>query len=204
MAACHQWRLDLDELTTRRAAVDADLPEFERRASSPAATDDDRRAYKIAKGSLKLLGAQINSLTRDYWISVLERYGVLPNYTLLDDAVTLDVGVTWIDPDSNEYMGEELSYQRGSRVALTELAPGATFYAQGLAVTIDAVDLGTGESNIHAWQVCPQCGWAGTGPSGAATAPAASCPALPQRRHRRRQPAPARRRDDQGVGRGPS
>ena len=77
MAACHQWRLDLDELTTRRAAVDADLPEFERRASSPAATDDDRRAYKIAKGSLKLLGAQINSLTRDYWISVLERYGVL-------------------------------------------------------------------------------------------------------------------------------
>ncbi|MGO4442195.1 DEAD/DEAH box helicase [Mycobacterium sp. 2YAF39] len=176
MAANHQWRLDLDELTTRRIAVDADLPEFERRASSPAATDDDRRAYKIAKGSLKLLGAQINSLTRDYWISVLERYGVLPNYTLLDDAVTLDVGVTWIDPDSNEYMGEELSYQRGSRVALTELAPGATFYAQGLAVTIDAVDLGTGESNIHAWQVCPQCGWAGTGPSGAAPAPVASCP----------------------------
>ncbi|MCU1700467.1 MAG: box helicase [Mycobacterium sp.] len=176
MAAGHRWRLDLDELTTRRAAVDADLPEFERRASSPAATDDDRRAYKIARGSLKMLGAQINSLTRDYWIAVLERYGVLPNYTLLDDAVTLDVGVTWIDPDSNEYMGDELSYQRGSRVALTELAPGATFYAQGLAVTIDAVDLGTGESNIHAWQVCPQCGWARTGPSGSAVEPAASCP----------------------------
>lgn len=176
MAAGHQWRLDLDELTTRRAAVDADLPEFERRASSPAATDDDRRAYKIARGSLKMLGAQINSLTRDYWIAVLERYGVLPNYTLLDDAVTLDVGVTWIDPDSNEYMGDELSYQRGSRVALTELAPGATFYAQGLAVTIDAVDLGAGESNIHAWQVCPQCGWAMTGPYGGAVEPAATCP----------------------------
>ncbi|MDF2467662.1 MAG: box helicase [Rhodococcus erythropolis] len=176
MAASHQWRQDLNELTTRRAAVDADLPEFERRASSPAATDDDRRAYKIATGSLKLLSAQINSLTRDYWISVLERYGVLPNYTLLDDAVTLDVGVTWIDPDSNEYMGDELSYQRGSRVALTELAPGATFYAQGLAVTIDAVDLGSGESNIHAWQVCPQCGWAGTGPSGTSAAPVSTCP----------------------------
>ena len=44
---------------------------------------------------------------REYWISVLERYGVLPNYTLLDDAVTLDVGVTWIDPDTNEYFGDE-------------------------------------------------------------------------------------------------
>ena len=176
MSAAHQWQLDLDELTKRLATVDADLPEFERRASSPAATDDDRRAVKIAKGSRKLLGAQIISLTRDYWISVLERYGVLPNYTLLDDSVTLDVGVTWIDPDSNEYMGEELSYQRGSRVALTELAPGATFYAQGLAVTIDAVDLGTGESNIHTWQVCPQCGWAHTGPTVVAQESVSSCP----------------------------
>ena len=175
MSAAYQWQLDLDELTSRLQTVEADLPEFERRASSPAATDDDRRAYKIAKGSRKLLGAQINSLTRDYWISVLERYGVLPNYTLLDDAVTLDVGVTWIDPDSNEYMGEELSYQRGSRVALTELAPGATFYAQGLAVTIDAVDLGTGESNIHTWQVCPQCGWARTSSSAVTPEPVSSC-----------------------------
>ena len=176
LSASYAWRHDLDELTKRLATVEADLPEFERRASSPAATDDDRRALKIARGSRKLLGAQINSLTRDYWISVLERYGVLPNYTLLDDAVTLDVGVTWIDPDSNDYMGEQLSYQRGSRVALTELAPGATFYAQGLAVTIDAVDLGTGESNIHAWQVCPQCGWAGISPSGITAEPATTCP----------------------------
>jgi ATP-dependent helicase YprA (DUF1998 family) len=176
MAAAYQWQLDLKELTQRQATVEADLPEFERRATSPAATDDDRRAFKVAKGSRKLLGAQIISLTRDYWISVLERYGVLPNYTLLDDAVTLDVGVTWIDPDSNDYMGEQLSYQRGSRVALTELAPGATFYAQGLAVTIDAVDLGTGESNIHAWQLCPQCGWVRTSPSAAAPEPVSSCP----------------------------
>ncbi|MBU8827094.1 DEAD/DEAH box helicase [Mycolicibacterium goodii] len=176
MAAAHQWQLDLKQLNERLATVEADMPEFERRATSPAATDDDRRAFKIAKGSRKLLGAQITSLTRDYWISVLARYGVLPNYTLLDDSVTLDVGVTWIDPDTNDYMGEQLSYQRGSRVALTELAPGATFYAQGLAVAIDAVDLGAGESNIRAWQVCPQCGWVHDSPSGAVTEPVSSCP----------------------------
>ena len=176
MSAAHQWKADLEELSTRLAVVDAELPEFERRAASPAATDDDRRALRVAKGSHKLLGGQINSLTRDYWISVLERYGVLPNYTLLDDSVTLDVGVTWIDPDTNQYMGEELSYQRGSRVALTELAPGATFYARGLAVTIDAVDLGTGESNIHSWQLCPQCGWAGISQPALKADPVPSCP----------------------------
>ncbi|WP_137726483.1 DEAD/DEAH box helicase [Prescottella subtropica] len=158
--AVHRWNRDLTELTARKAAVEAEMPEFERRASSPAATDDDLRDLRTAKGSLRLLGGQIHDLTDDYWISVLERYGVLPNYTLLDDSVTLDVGVTWIDPDTNQYMGEATSYQRGSRVALTELAPGATFYAQGLAAKIDAVDLGAGESNIHTWRLCPQCGWA--------------------------------------------
>jgi ATP-dependent helicase YprA (DUF1998 family) len=175
-AAAYQWRTDLDELTNRLAAVEAELPEFERRAASPAATDDDRRALRIAKGSRKLLSKQIMSITTDYWIAVLERYGVLPNYTLLDDSVTLDVGVTWVDPDSGDYLGDSLSYQRGSRVALTELAPGATFYAQGLAVTIDAVDLGTGESNIQSWQLCPQCGWAGISASHAAAQPVSSCP----------------------------
>ncbi|MGA4692584.1 DEAD/DEAH box helicase [Rhodococcus sp. AB351] len=174
--AVHRWNRDLTELTARRAAVEAEMPEFERRAASPAATDDDLRDLRTAKGSLRLLGGQIHDLTEDYWISVLERYGVLPNYTLLDDSVTLDVGVTWIDPDTNQYMGEATSYQRGSRVALTELAPGATFYAQGLAVRIDAVDLGAGESNIHTWRLCPQCGWAGITLAGEEPPVVHSCP----------------------------
>ncbi|WP_037182158.1 DEAD/DEAH box helicase [Rhodococcoides fascians] len=174
--AVHRWNRDLTELTERRAAVDAEMPEFERRAASPAATDDDRRDLRAAQGSLRLLGGQIHDLTDDYWISVLERYGVLPNYTLLDDSVTLDVGVTWIDPDTNQYMGEATSYQRGSRVALTELAPGATFYAQGLAARIDAVDLGAGESNIHTWRLCPQCGWAGITLAGEEPATVTACP----------------------------
>ncbi|MBM7245183.1 DEAD/DEAH box helicase [Rhodococcus fascians] len=174
--AVHRWNRDLTELTARRDTVDAEMDEFERRASSPAATDDDLRDLRTAKGSLRLLGGQIHDLTDDYWISVLERYGVLPNYTLLDDAVTLDVGVTWIDPDTNQYMGEATSYQRGSRIALTELAPGATFYAQGLAARIDAVDLGAGESNIHTWRLCPQCGWAGITLAGEEAPAVTSCP----------------------------
>ncbi len=171
----HRWNRDLAELTSRRSAVEDRIPELEQKASSPAATDDDRRALRTAHGSRKLLGAQIRSITDSYWISVLEAYGVLPNYTLLDDSVTLDVGVSWIDPDSSAYMGESMSYQRGSRVALTELAPGATFYAQGLAVKIDAVDLGTGESNVQTWQVCPQCGWVAVTPAGAQPKPVSTC-----------------------------
>ncbi|MGW4364331.1 DEAD/DEAH box helicase [Nocardia takedensis] len=157
--AVYRWRRDVAELTGRRTAVDAGMPEFERRANSPAATEDDRRDLRTARGTLRLLGRHIRDLTEEHWVGVLERYGVLPNYTLLDDAVTLDVGITWIDPETNEYAGDTASYRRGSRVALTELAPGATFYAQGLAVQIDAVDLGADAADIHTWYVCPACGW---------------------------------------------
>ncbi|MGF6882332.1 ATP-dependent helicase YprA (DUF1998 family) [Nocardia sp. GAS34] len=174
--AVHRWNRDVTDLVNRRTAVDAALPEFEQRANSPAATDDDRRNLRTAKGTLRLLRKHISDLTDEHWVGVLERYGVLPNYTLLDDSVTLDVGITWIDPESNEYCGDTESYQRGARVALTELAPGSTFYAQGLAVQIDAIDLGAGEANIHTWRLCPQCGWAGISALAETAAPPTQCP----------------------------
>lgn len=173
--AVHRWNRDVAELTERRTAVDAAIPEFEQRANSPAATDDDKRDLRSARATLRLLGKQLHDLTREHWVGVLERYGVLPNYTLLDDSVTLDVGITWFDPESREYQGDTESYSRGARVALTELAPGSTFYAQGLAVRIDAVDLGAGEANIHLWWVCPQCGWVGTSMAAETAAPPSRC-----------------------------
>lgn len=125
--AVHRWNRDVTELRSRLTAVDTAMPEFEQRANSPAATDDDRRDLRTARGTLRLLRSHIRDLTTEHWVGVLERYGILPNYTLLDDSVTLDVGITWIDPDTNEYTGDTASYQRGSRIALTELAPGSTF-----------------------------------------------------------------------------
>ncbi|WP_063127655.1 DEAD/DEAH box helicase [Nocardia fusca] len=174
--AVHRWNRDVSELTERRAAVDAAIPEFEQRANSPAATDDDRRDLRSARGTLRLLGKHLYDLTREHWVGVLERYGVLPNYTLLDDSVTLDVGITWFDPENNQYQGDTESYRRGARVALTELAPGSTFYAQGLAVKIDAVDLGAGEADIQLWRICPQCGWVGTSTATETAAPPTHCP----------------------------
>ncbi|MBF6455553.1 DEAD/DEAH box helicase [Nocardia cyriacigeorgica] len=174
--AVHRWNRDVAELTERRTAVDTALPEFEQRANSPAATDDDRRDLRSARATLRLLGKHLHDLTREHWVGVLERYGVLPNYTLLDDSVTLDVGITWFDPETHEYQGDTESYRRGARVALTELAPGSTFYAQGLAVKIDAVDLGPGEANIHLWRTCPQCGWIGTSTAVESAVPPSRCP----------------------------
>ncbi|MET4004290.1 ATP-dependent helicase YprA (DUF1998 family)/ribosomal protein S27AE [Arthrobacter sp. UYCu511] len=160
--AAQLWSKDVEELDLRRKEIDAQLPELEARAESTAATADDMQAPKTAHATLKMLAHQLRELRGDYWIKVLEEYGVLPNYTLLDDSVILDVGVSWRDMDTNAFITESVGYQRGASIALTELAPGATFYAQGLQVKIDAVDLGPQQSHVQKWQMCPQCGWANT------------------------------------------
>ncbi len=160
------WVADVAELVERRKQIEVALPELEAAIARTLHLGDDERddlqALRTAKATLGMIGGQLKELRGGYWISVLEAYGILPNYTLLDDTVTLDVGLSWKDADTNEFQTDSLSYSRGASVALSELAPGATFYAQGMEVLIDAVDLGPQNSHIEKWQLCPNCGWAKT------------------------------------------
>ncbi|GGK40666.1 helicase [Pilimelia terevasa] len=160
LAASRRWQDTVETLKRRQATIDALLPDLEARITSPAATDDDRQALRSAKATRKLTANQLAHLRSEYWISVLEEYGLLPNYTLLDDTVTLDVGLSWIDPDSGAYEYGSAQFQRGSAQALREFAPGATFYARGWEIEVDAVDLGLDGASIRTWAFCPDCGYA--------------------------------------------
>ena len=168
-----RWTHTVETLEHRRTAIMAAIPELKQIAEGPAATDDDKRAFRTARASLKLTNAQLADLRGDYWIGVLEGHGILPNYTLLDDSVTLDVTLSWVDPDSGEYETEPYSYHRGGTQALRDFAPGATFYAGGHALRIDAIDLGRDGEAVHAWVLCPSCGYA-AGPNPAQ--PVTTCP----------------------------
>ena len=171
--AAGEWKADVDELDARRKEIGNALPELEAAAAQATRledkTSDAHQAVRTAKATLKMIRDQLKLLRGQYWISVLEAYGVLPNYTLLDDSVSLDVGLSWKDADTQEFVTETRTYNRGASVALSEYAPGATFYAQGMEILIDAVDLGPQQSHIQKWQVCPRCGWIKTD-VGAATA----------------------------------
>src|SRR5699024_9706465 len=85
--------------------------------------------------------------------------GLLPNYTLIDDSVTLDVSLSWIDPDNEEYHDDPFTLERGSEKALRDFAPGATFYSRGYGIEVDAIDLGRSHSNLSTWACCPACGY---------------------------------------------
>jgi len=175
-AASQRWTSTIDGLSHRQKAIEGALPELDQVAALPAANDEDKRAARAARAALKVTQRELGDLRGKYWIAVLEEFGLLPNYTLLDDSVTLEVALTWIDPETQEYQYESSSFQRSSANALREFAPGSTFYARGMEIAIDTVDLGVGESAIRRMAFCPTCGYAAELNTGAKPAAIKACP----------------------------
>jgi ATP-dependent helicase YprA (DUF1998 family) len=169
--AVQRWNTELQTITRRRADIGEAMPDLEA-AAERGVESDARDALRAAQAADRLLRAQQTELTTGYWIAALERFGLLPNYTLLDDSVRLDAAVSWIDPDTSEWHDDTYAYERGAAVAIHELAPGAFFYAQGLEIPVDAVDLGPGGEAVEDWIFCPSCGFARR----AADGPLTQCP----------------------------
>lgn len=120
----------------------------------PAAREREERRLK---GSSARLRAESSQLSHEHWIGVLERFGVLPNFTLFDDAVSLEATLTYRDEHDN-WKHIPAEYERSGFTALTELAPGNTFYAGGHELKIDSVDVGNDGSNVKRVAFCPACG----------------------------------------------
>ncbi|GAA3571385.1 DEAD/DEAH box helicase [Microlunatus spumicola] len=178
MAASAEWSQAVESLQHRQHAIELALPELQQRASAPAHGEDDERAARAAEASLRQTKAALGALRGAYWIQVLEEYGLLPNYTLLSDNVTLDVALSWLDPETQQYDSAPTQHRRGSGLALREFAPGATFYGQGMQIEIDAVDLGTNAESVHEWELCAECGFAREAPDplGQASTVSPPCP----------------------------
>lgn len=155
------WNEEYAALAFRRQEVEESIDGLEKEAESPAnkGVDSYQLDLNSARASARLLRRLLRDKADDPWVGALEKYGLLPNYTLFDDAVELDVTLNWVDPDTGEYQHDDKDYGRQAAVALRELAPGAKFYAQGLEIEVDAVDLGVDASAIRPWAFCPACGY---------------------------------------------
>jgi ATP-dependent helicase YprA (DUF1998 family) len=170
----HRWARRVETLQHRIAEVQAELPELQQRAGLPAASDDDKLAVRTAVAALKLARKQLSEHRDGYWIGVLEAHGILPNYTLLDDSVTLDVALSWINPETGLYETEEQTFNRASALALRDFAPGATFYANRHQLLVDSVELGAEGEAVEQWVFCPSCGHGQQRQEG--SQPPAACP----------------------------
>lgn len=155
--AVQRWNKQIEVLAFRRTEIADAIPDLEA-AANLGLEDDAEDALRTARITHRMLGRQLHALHSDHWVASLERFGLLPNYTLLDDSVTLDAAISWVDPETGSWQEDPVSYQRGASVAIQELAPGAYFYAQGMEILIDAVDLGPGGEAVQEWSFCSRCG----------------------------------------------
>ncbi|OYO23440.1 heavy metal resistance protein CzcA [Enemella dayhoffiae] len=159
-AAANRWTNQVEALQRRLTSIQQALPDLQQRASLPNPDSEDSKALRSARAALHYTIQEISDSNRQHWVSALEEVGLLPNYTLLDDSVRLEVLVTWLDPDSQEWKEDGATISRPSARALHEFAPGNTFYARGMEIAIDAVDLGPNTEAVHPWSYCADCGWA--------------------------------------------
>ena len=178
MRAAAEHRAEAERLHRQKRQIDEALPELTMAAERPNATEEDRRARRAAEGARKAAQARILDLQGEHWVSTLERHGILPNYTLIDDSVRLSARVSWRDPETDEFRSEPHDVERASVRALHEFAPGATFYTRGLEMRIEGVDASADLADQAQWWFCCEaCGYADVrGPQGNRPAAPPECP----------------------------
>lgn len=136
-------------------------------------SEDDEADLRSVQGQIRGIGNQLRDLREDYALSGLERFGVLPNFTLVDDAVTLEATTWWQDEEG--YQSETVEYARNANLAVRELAPGNSFYVAGHRHQVDALHIGAeSEPHYEPWKLCPECGFGAVETEG--SDPITACP----------------------------
>lgn len=160
-----RWQSHLDILTNQRDRL--------REREKPLAalkhpTNEDIEALGRVVAELRHVTRRIGQARNQDTLGALEALGLLPNYTLFDDTVSLEVSL-WrpntahdpADEQSRRFISEASDYVRPASVAIHELAPGNYFYVDAHRVRVDAIDNGTEHEPAHAiWRFCPICAWA--------------------------------------------
>jgi ATP-dependent helicase YprA (DUF1998 family) len=174
LLASHRWRDEYKELLTRLDSLDTVIADLGQRVESPGASEQDRDDHRAAEASRKATLRQRREHIEEYWISAFERYGLLPGYQLLDDTVDLTASISTLDPETMEWDATSSTFTRSVSSALTELAPGNSFYADRMRIEISSVDMGAGGDAREKWRLCPVCSHSQTVLAGATPG---SCPA---------------------------
>jgi DEAD/DEAH box helicase domain-containing protein len=106
--------------------------------------------------------ALIKNIENKNVLNFLTDEGFLPNYAFPESGVTLR-SIIWRKIETSQtgqqrYENQTLEYERPGKIAIKELVPGGSFYAEGRRVKIDQVDLQL--SKPQDWRFCPNCNYA--------------------------------------------
>ncbi|MEV6078700.1 DEAD/DEAH box helicase [Streptomyces sp. NPDC052069] len=153
-----EWERENQKLRTRIRTIRSAIDELKDGNDEQASTKAELEAEL---GAISKQGA---TRQRQPAQTVLCDLGLLPNYALIDATTTLDATVFWPEGTTPEgrprYKSKSFSHGRPRGFALSELAPGNTFYAEGYKHRITGIDIVTGrDQDWRHWRFCPSCGY---------------------------------------------
>ncbi|MER5418210.1 DEAD/DEAH box helicase [Streptosporangium roseum] len=168
----HSWDQRLADLRERLGVIDAAIEPL-------VESDPAQRAQKRAlTAERRAVAKRIGEIGRENAQGALVELGLLPNYSLIDSTTSLEATITWEEEvdGGRRYHSEVREYQRSARLALTELAPGNSFYMRGYQHEVTGLDIGTpSRPSWEQWRVCPGCGYVRTTLAAEDTTPCPRC-----------------------------
>lgn len=186
------WEAERAELVDRRARIN------EAAEALHENVEDEAREQRNLAREARAVGGQLQEFAQAGAQAFLVQRGLLPNYSLVEGGVRLEAALTRKEParrtrdaagadaekaPASQWRTESRTYTRPAESALTELAPGNSYYVLGYHHTIDGFDLGPrpkdGEDEarpaVAAWRVCRECGHVRTKDAETDTSPCPRC-----------------------------
>ncbi|MDG5804054.1 DEAD/DEAH box helicase [Streptomyces ossamyceticus] len=179
------WTGRREEVRRRITAIDEAAGQL---ASSDETQERERRELLAER---RAAGDLLRELSQSPAHATLVDLGLLPNYSLTDTTTRLEATLYWSEtPDEEDgpreegarpagtkvYRSETRDYERSSTLALTELAPGNSFYVNGYRHVVRALDIGGPDRRSWSvWRLCPACGYVRTENAERDTTPCPRC-----------------------------
>ncbi|MGO6755907.1 DEAD/DEAH box helicase [Rhizobium ruizarguesonis] len=139
--------------------LDADAQKLARNKSTIDEKEFQKRLDEIQGEKGEINQAIRKSIDDVHVLQFLTDRGILPNYSFPEEGVKLkSIVVRQSEDGRRRENGEDLitlEYTRPASSALSEFAPGQSFYANGREVRIDRIDMN--QRDISAWRFCPSC-----------------------------------------------
>ncbi|MCX4834429.1 DEAD/DEAH box helicase [Streptomyces sp. NBC_01016] len=130
--------------------------------------DEEQARTKAELGAeLEATGKKGAARQRQPAQTLLCDIGLLPNYALIDSTTSLIATVYWPEGTKGDgrdaFKSKAYTYERPRGFALSELAPGNTFYAEGYKHRVTGIDILSGDTqDWRHWRFCPSCGYVRT------------------------------------------
>lgn len=172
------WTGRREELRRRVLAIDTAMEGLVR--SDP----EQDREHRELLAERRTTGDLLRELSRSSAHGALVELGLLPNYSLSDTTTQLEATLYWTEdqgesaPEGGKktYRSEVRDYERSRRLALSELAPGNSFYVNGYRHQVRALDIGSPDRRAWSvWRLCPACGYVRTENAQADASPCGRC-----------------------------